>query len=88
MVLFPPPFYFVFENSNLLTYIQKNTRNELARLEMGTIFLVVVLSQTKTTVCKTQSSMACTSFCSCQGSEECFNADTKQVEIERDDDDD
>ena len=24
MVLFPPPFYFVFENSNLLSYIQNN----------------------------------------------------------------
>ena len=30
-----PPLYFVFENS-------KNTRNELARPEMGTIFLVNV----------------------------------------------
>ena len=29
----PPPLYFVFENS-------KNTRNELARPVMGTIFLV------------------------------------------------
>ena len=31
--------------------------------------------------------MACTSFCSCQGSEECFNVHIKQVEIELDDDD-
>ena len=30
-----PPLYFVFENS-------KNTRNELARPEIGTIFLVNV----------------------------------------------
>ena len=29
----PPPLYFVFENS-------KNTRNELTRPKMGTIFLV------------------------------------------------
>ena len=49
--------------------------------------IVVVLSQTKTTLCKTQSSMACTSICSCQGSEG-FNVHTKQVEIELDDDDD
>ena len=34
-VLSPPPLYFVFENS-------KNTRNELARPVMGTIFLVHV----------------------------------------------
>ena len=32
-VLSPPPLYFVFENS-------KNTRKELARPVMGTIFLV------------------------------------------------
>ena len=31
----PPPLHFVFENSN-------NTRNELARPVMGTIFLVYV----------------------------------------------
>ena len=37
MVLFPPPFYFVFENSKLLLYIQSN---ELAHHVMGTIFLV------------------------------------------------
>ena len=30
-----PPLYFVFENS-------KNTRNELARPAMGTIFLVII----------------------------------------------
>ena len=38
----PPPshFYFVFEVSNLLTYIQKYSRNELACLAMGNIFLV------------------------------------------------
>ena len=50
--------------------------------------IVVVLSQTKTTLCKTQSSVACTSFCSCLRSEECFNMHTKQVEIELDDGDD
>ena len=33
LFLFCPPLYFVFENS-------KNTRNELARPVMGTIFLV------------------------------------------------
>ena len=31
-----PPLYFVFENS-------KNTRNELARPVMGTIFLVIII---------------------------------------------
>ena len=35
VVLSPRPLYFVFENS-------KNTRNELSRLAMGTIFLVYV----------------------------------------------
>ena len=38
VVLFPPPFYFVFDISNLLSYIQNNF--ELARPVMGTIFLV------------------------------------------------
>ena len=32
--------------------------------------------------------MACTNFCTCQGSEEFFDVHTKQVEIELDDDDD
>ena len=40
MVLFPPPFYFVFDISNLLSYIQNNFSYELARPIMGTIFLV------------------------------------------------
>ena len=40
MVLFPPPFYFVFDISNLLSYIQNISSNELARPVMGTIFLV------------------------------------------------
>ena len=40
MVLFPPPFYFVFYISNLLSYIQNNFSYELARPIMGTIFLV------------------------------------------------
>ena len=40
-VLTSPHFYFDFETSNLLMYIcTKNTRNEIARLVMGTIFLV------------------------------------------------
>ena len=43
MVLFPPPFYFVFYISNLLSYIQNNFSYELARPIMGTIFLVVIL---------------------------------------------
>ena len=43
MVLFPPPFYFVFYISNLLSYIQNNFSYELARPIMGTIFLVIVL---------------------------------------------
>ena len=40
VVLFPPPFYFVFDISNLLSYIQNISSNELARPVMGTIFLV------------------------------------------------
>ena len=40
VVLFPPPFYFVFYISNLLSYIQNNFSYELARPIMGTIFLV------------------------------------------------
>ena len=40
MVLFPPPFYFVFYISNLLSYIHNNFSYELARPIMGTIFLV------------------------------------------------
>ena len=40
MVLFPPPFYFVFDISNLLSYIQNISSNELACPVMGTIFLV------------------------------------------------
>ena len=40
MVLFPPPFYFVFDISNLLSYLQNNFSYELARPIMGTIFLV------------------------------------------------
>ena len=38
MVLFPPPFYFVFDISNLLSYIQNNFKLSAV---MGTIFLVV-----------------------------------------------
>ena len=40
MVLFPPPFYFVFYISNRLSYIQNNFSYELARPIMGIIFLV------------------------------------------------
>ena len=40
MVLFPPPFYFVFDISNHLSYLQNNFSYELARPIMGTIFLV------------------------------------------------
>ena len=43
MVLFPPPFYFVFYSSNLLSYIQNNFSYELARPIMGTIFLVIII---------------------------------------------
>ena len=42
MVLFRPPFYFVFDISNLLSYIQNNFSYELARPIMGTIFLVYI----------------------------------------------
>ena len=45
MVLFPPPFYFVFDISNLLSYIQNNFSYELARPIMGTIFLVLKFSR-------------------------------------------
>ena len=41
MDLVPPPFYFVFYISNLLSYIQNNFSYELARPIMGTIFLVI-----------------------------------------------
>ena len=41
MVLFPPPFYFVFYISNLLSYIQNKFSYELARPIMGTIFVVI-----------------------------------------------
>ena len=40
VVLLPPPFYLVFDISNLLSYIQNNFSYELARPIMGTIFLV------------------------------------------------
>ena len=40
LVLFLPPSYFVFDISNLLSYIQNISSNELARPVMGTIFLV------------------------------------------------
>ena len=40
MALFPPPFYFVFDISNLLSYIQNKFNYELPRLIMGIIFLV------------------------------------------------
>ena len=48
MVLFPPPFYFVFYISNLLSYIQNNLSYELARPIMGTIFLVSERSERDT----------------------------------------
>ena len=41
VVLFPPPFNFVFDISNLLSYIQNISSNELVRPVMGTIFLVI-----------------------------------------------
>ena len=43
MVLFPPPFYFVFDISNHLSYLQNNFSYELARPIMGTIFLVMII---------------------------------------------
>ena len=43
MVLFPPPFYFDFDISILLSYIQNNFSYELARPIMGTIFLVIYI---------------------------------------------
>ena len=47
VVLFPPPFYFVFDISNLLSYIQNNFSYELARPIMGTIFLVIIIIMNK-----------------------------------------
>ena len=47
VVLLPPPFYFVFDISNLLSYIQNNFSYELARLIMGTIFLVSIIIMNK-----------------------------------------
>ena len=44
----PPPFYFVFENSNAHKY----TRNELARLVMGTIYLVIMLMMKNPNECR------------------------------------
>ena len=46
MVLFPPPFYFVFDISNLLSYIKNISSNELACPVMGTIFLVYIYMRT------------------------------------------
>ena len=40
VVLFPPPFYFVFDISNLYRTYKIISSNELARPLMGTIFLV------------------------------------------------
>ena len=51
MILFPPPFYFVFDISNLLSYIQNNFSYELARPIMGTIFLVYVTIVPDYTLC-------------------------------------
>ena len=42
VVLFPPPFYFVFYISNHLSNIQNNLSYELAPPIMGTIFLVIM----------------------------------------------
>ena len=47
VVLFPPPFYFVFDISNLLSYIQNNFSYELARPIMGTIFLVISMNKSQ-----------------------------------------
>ena len=47
MALFPPPFYFDFYISNLLSYIQNNFSDELALPIMGTIFLVIIISMNK-----------------------------------------
>ena len=47
MVLFPPPFYFVFYISNFLSYIKNNFSYELARPIMGTIFLVFLDMKTR-----------------------------------------
>ena len=41
MVLFPPPFYFVFDISNLLSYIQNNFKLRARSPRNGNHFLVV-----------------------------------------------
>ena len=40
VVLFPPPFYFVFENSNLLYHAYKIISSNELLVVTGTIFLV------------------------------------------------
>ena len=47
-----PPFYFVFDISNLLSHIQNNFSYELARPIMGTIFLVIIIVKIITNVNK------------------------------------
>ena len=41
VVLFPPPFYFVYDISNHLSYIPNISSNELARPVMGTISSII-----------------------------------------------
>ena len=56
MVLFPPPFYFIFDISNLLSYISSY---ELARPIMGTIFLVNIYIWTPRSITLPRSRCAC-----------------------------
>ena len=52
MVLFPSPFYFVFDIPNLLSSYKIISSYELARPVMGTIFLVNIYIQVKKKVFK------------------------------------
>ena len=44
MVLFPPPFYFVFDISNLLSYIKIISSYELARPDDKTYIIICICS--------------------------------------------
>ena len=63
-------------------------KKTITNLKLQNSLAITNCRSSKTTLCKTQSSMACTSFCSCQGGKECFSVHTKQVQIELGDDND
>ena len=47
LVLFPPPFYFVFDISNLLSYTQNNSSYELACPLMGTVLCIMYVGMSR-----------------------------------------